>query len=207
MMVRQLKQMPATLPSHLCILDRSTWLALVLGVINKGYNSLKMATGSLISPPKCHLLEETRVGGISVISAKYFQAISYSQQGQKRAQTHLLSMIYNHQSDKRFCIDKQVWVEHLISVLKMDNADLIRAQGDLTVDYFFEEKFYICVFNYHRMISGSAGKTLHCYIWKRKRLWCEKMAFAEALLYSRPKLCKAVLCTNILLCRFGASEA
>lgn len=25
----------------------------------------------------------------------------------------------------------------------MDNADLIRAQGDLAVDYFFEEKFYI----------------------------------------------------------------
>ncbi len=25
----------------------------------------------------------------------------------------------------------------------MDNADLIRAQRDLAVDYFFEEKFYI----------------------------------------------------------------
>lgn len=25
----------------------------------------------------------------------------------------------------------------------MDNADLIRAQGDLAVDYVFEEKFYI----------------------------------------------------------------
>lgn len=27
----------------------------------------------------------------------------------------------------------------------MDNANLIRAQGDLAVDYLFEEKFYISI--------------------------------------------------------------
>lgn len=49
--------------------------------------------------------------------------------------------MYNHQSNKRFYTDKQAWKEHFIAYWKTDNANLIRAQGDLVYDYFFQEKF------------------------------------------------------------------
>lgn len=99
-----------------------------------------MATDSPISPHRCTLLEETRVGGKSVIPEKWFQTITYFSQTKKKS--YLLSVMYNHQSNKRFCTDKQAQKEHFIPYWKMD-ADLIRAQGDLAVDYFFEEKFYV----------------------------------------------------------------
>lgn len=55
----------------------------------------------------------------------------------------------------------------------MDNADLIRDQCDLAVDYLFEEKFYIffCFdFLIFSVISGSAVKTVYCFIQNRALL-------------------------------------